>query len=90
MNRARHFGRFLSFEDASPAEFARWQQSFLWFLRKVTFACSARRTSPGWPQGPQPLLIKSPVHTARISTLLQMFPDARFIFIHRDPLEVRA
>lgn len=34
------------------------------------------------------LLLKNPVHTCRIPLLLEMFPDARFVFIHRSPYEV--
>lgn len=34
------------------------------------------------------LLLKNPVHTARIPQLLSMFPDARFVYLHRSPLEV--
>ena len=37
---------------------------------------------------PKPLLIKSPVHTARVGLLLDMFPRARFVYIHRHPLQV--
>lgn len=37
---------------------------------------------------PKPLLIKSPVHTARVKLLLQMFPKAKFIYVHRHPYEV--
>ena len=36
------------------------------------------------------LLLKNPVHTARIPLLLEMFPDARFVYLHRSPLEVFA
>ena len=31
------------------------------------------------------LLLKSPCHTARIALLLEEFPDAQFIYLHRDP-----
>ena len=34
------------------------------------------------------LLLKSPVHTARIELLNQLFPDAQFIYIHRNPYDV--
>lgn len=34
------------------------------------------------------LLIKSPVHTARVKLLLELFPDAQFIYIHRHPFDV--
>ena len=33
------------------------------------------------------LLLKSPVHTARVRILREMFPKAQFVFIHRHPLE---
>lgn len=80
MRRWRELGRLLAFEGpGAAAAFARWRPSFLWFLRKVTLRCG----------GCKPLLVKSPVHTARVRLLLDLFPQARFIFIHRHPLEVR-
>jgi hypothetical protein len=38
--------------------------------------------------GHKPLLIKSPVHTARVRRMLKLFPKAKFVFIHRHPLQV--
>lgn len=43
---------------------------------QVTLRCGGRK----------PLLIKSPVHTARVALLLKLFPRARFVYVHRDPL----
>jgi hypothetical protein len=40
-----------------------------------------------WKFG-RPLVLKSPPHTCRIRLLLRMFPDARFVHIHRDPYAV--
>lgn len=34
------------------------------------------------------MLLKNPVNTARIPLLLELFPRARFVFIHRSPYEV--
>lgn len=34
------------------------------------------------------LLLKNPVNTVRIPMLRQLFPNARFIFVHRNPYEV--
>ncbi len=34
------------------------------------------------------LLLKNPVNTARIPMLLELFPKAKFVFIHRSPYEV--
>lgn len=37
---------------------------------------------------PRPMVLKSPPHTARIHLLRTLFPDARFVHVHRDPYEV--
>lgn len=34
------------------------------------------------------LLLKNPVNTARIPMLLELFPDAKFVAVHRSPYEV--
>lgn len=36
----------------------------------------------------RPLILKSPQHTCRIRLLLELFPDARFVHIHRNPYPV--
>lgn len=54
-----------------------WQKHYLSFLKKVQFA------QPG-----QPLLLKNPANTARITILREMFPGAKFVHIHRDPYRV--
>jgi hypothetical protein len=46
------------------------------FLQKLTLKYGKR------------LIVKSPPHTGRIKLLLDMFPDARFVHIHRDPYAV--
>jgi len=38
--------------------------------------------------GGRRLLLKNPVNTARIPMLLDLFPDAKFVAIHRSPYEV--
>lgn len=65
------------FDGGDPALVARWQRQYLAFLRKVQYA------QPG-----KPLLLKNPANTARIALLREMFPDAKFIHIHRDPYRV--
>ena len=37
---------------------------------------------------PKTWSLKSPVHTASLGELLRVYPDARIVFMHRDPLEV--
>ena len=60
-----------------------WTTAFLHLLKKLTLRARIRQ-----PGSRNRLLLKSPVHTARISLLLQLFPDAQFIYIHRHPYDV--
>lgn len=39
-------------------------------------------------EGGRRLLLKNPVNTCRIPMLLRLFPNAKFVFIHRDPYAV--
>ena len=36
----------------------------------------------------KPLLLKSPAHTGRIRLLLDLYPEARFVHIHRNPFDI--
>jgi omega-hydroxy-beta-dihydromenaquinone-9 sulfotransferase len=74
--RAAHYDRFLTLRDCEPAEIARWQATLYWLVQKLTY--KHRR----------PLLLKSPCHTARIRLLLEVFPEAKFVHIHRNPYDV--
>lgn len=67
---------YLTLEGVTPAARQRWKRKLIWFLRQLTFRHRKR------------LVLKSPLHTARIRLLLEMFPDARFLHIVRDPLAV--
>jgi LPS sulfotransferase NodH len=75
--RQRHeFARYLTLDSLAAEELAEWRNTFLWFLKKVQFR---------WER---PLALKSPPHTARIRHLLDLFPQAKFVHIHRDPYRV--
>mgnify|MGYP002621691082 CR=1 FL=1 len=63
----------LTLEGLSAEERNRWKAGLEWFLKRVTV------------QDPKRIILKSPPHTARIRTLLELFPDARFVHIVRDP-----
>jgi hypothetical protein len=70
------YDRFLTFTQTDEEELREWGAALTTFLQKLT-----------WKHG-QPLILKSPFHTARIRLLLGLFPDAKFVTIHRHPLDV--
>jgi omega-hydroxy-beta-dihydromenaquinone-9 sulfotransferase len=63
----------LDLSGLSPKELARWKRTLLRFIQTLTY------------RDPRRLVLKSPTHTARIPVLLELFPDARFVHIVRDP-----
>jgi hypothetical protein len=71
-----HYEDELTFRNVAPAKVTAWKSAFVTFCKKLTL------------NDPRALLLKSPPHTARIKTILEMFPDARFVHIHRDPYRV--
>ena len=62
--------------NVPEAEVAEWQAALLGFVKKL--AC----------KNGKPLVLKSPFHTGRIRLLLDIFPEAKFVHIHRDPYAV--
>jgi hypothetical protein len=64
----------LDLHGLSPRALRRWKAALTRLLRELTFARGGRR-----------LVLKSPPHTCRIPTLVEMFPDARFVHLIRDP-----
>jgi hypothetical protein len=74
--RREYYDRYLTFRNVSKAEIEEWNKGLLWFMKKLTWKYE------------RSLLLKSPPHTARIRLLLQLFPNARFVHLHRDPYRV--
>ena len=74
--RSEYYDGHLSFRNATPEDISRWHDALVTFLRKLTLKTA------------KPLIIKSPPHTARIRLLLEMFPNAKFVHIRRNPCEV--
>ena len=69
--------RYLTFDGVPAEEVEEWKRTLHWFLRKLTFRYPGR-----------PLVLGSPAHTARIRLLLELFPKARFVHVHRNPCRV--
>lgn len=72
--RQREHEARLFLDDPQDAE--SWKRAFKRFIAKMTLKHG------------KPVLLKSPPHTARIRHLISLFPDARFVHIHRHPIEV--
>lgn len=70
------YDRYIAIDRLPNAELAAWKYRYLTFLRKLVL----------W-SGKRPLL-KNPYNTARLRILRQMFPQARFVHIYRDPYAV--
>jgi len=70
------YDRYLTLRDVPPAEVECWKKAFVKLLRKLSIKYE------------RPMVLKSPPNTGRIKLILEMFPDARFVHIHRDPYVV--
>jgi hypothetical protein len=64
-------------ENLSPKEIKEWFRSYDKLLKKALINTKGDR-----------IIIKNPVNTARIKHLLKLYPDARFLFIYRNPFIV--
>ncbi len=66
----------LELDNLSTSDRARWSSIWTSFLREVLYQREGR------------LVLKSPTHTFRLPWLVQWFPQARFIYLMRDPADV--
>ncbi|HAD60943.1 MAG TPA: hypothetical protein DCG12_17015 [Planctomycetaceae bacterium] len=70
------FWRTLDFDKLPAEEVSRWKNSLSLLMKKLTFASGKR------------IMMKSPYHLFHVPTLLEMYPDARILYIHRNPYNV--
>ena len=69
---------FLDMRNVEPRDLERWQRKLMWFVQALTY------------QHGKQLVLKSPPHTGRVSQLLKMFPNAKFVHMVRDPRKLYA
>lgn len=72
-----HISRHVLFDGATKAEIDAWKQAQDFVIRKATVLWEGRR-----------IVLKNPWNTARIPQLLELYPDAKFIHIRRNPYEL--
>jgi hypothetical protein len=76
-NAEQQYLKSIHFQDFSEEELRNWKKIYLKFMKTVTFDKSGKR-----------LILKNPPNSTRIQELLEIFPDAKFIHIYRNPYKV--
>ena len=72
------FYRNMAFKKCmTPKQYKRFCKAYLGILKKLTFAKKGKE-----------LLLKSPDNTCRVGVINEMFPNAKFIHIYRNPYRV--
>ncbi len=64
----------LSFKESDELIKDEWKHVYLTVLKKATLIMKGKR-----------LILKNPLNTYRIPVLLEMFPNAKFIYLYRNP-----
>jgi hypothetical protein len=72
-NRPPQGQEYLDLEGVPPRALAAWKKAFYGFLQQITV------------KDPRRLVLKSPPHTCRLKVLKELFPDALFVHIVRNP-----
>ncbi|TVR76722.1 MAG: sulfotransferase [Chitinophagaceae bacterium] len=72
-----YFSKYLTFEDLNPAEKEYWKASYKQLVK--TAILNTKRKN---------IVLKNPPNTGRIDTLLEIYPNAKFIHIMRNPVTV--
>lgn len=69
-------GEYFDLEAIGPEAQTHWKRMFMRWMKQLTL------------REPKRIILKSPTHTFRIKTLLELFPQARFVHIVRNPMTV--
>ncbi|MEA2071680.1 MAG: sulfotransferase [Asgard group archaeon] len=75
------YAKYKSFDNASPKDLQRWKRRYQFFIKKVALKKSNRDKR---------LVLKNPANTYRVKHLIEMYPNAKFIHLYRNPYEVYA
>lgn len=73
------YEKYVDFQECTTAEREKWKQAFSYLIKKIMLDTGGKR-----------VVVKSCTHTARVRLLLEMFPNAKFVYISRHPYEVFA
>ncbi len=70
------YPEYLDLQSLSDSERQHWKDELDNFFRRLTF------------RNPRRIVVKSPPHTARVRTLLEMYPHAKFVHLVRNPYDL--
>lgn len=76
-NAEEQYLKSIHYQGLTDDENAQWKQMYDHFMKTVIFMNNGKQ-----------LLLKDPANTARIPLLLDLYPDAKFIHIYRNPYKV--
>ena len=76
-NNRAYFDKYNLGEGISAKEYNGWKKNYMYVLKAIAYLGNNRR-----------LLLKNPNNTARIQQILDLFPKAKFVYIHRNPYQV--
>ncbi|MFT5469692.1 MAG: hypothetical protein ACI8UO_004814 [Verrucomicrobiales bacterium] len=77
-NLRQHLVQSILLEDITAEQLLEFKDAYVHLVKKVSYAA----------EGTRPVLFKNPASTSRIRLLLELFPDARFVHIVRNPHDV--
>ncbi len=78
-NYREYFEKFALLEGLSEKELAKWEQTYNDVMLQSSVCSDGKR-----------LLLKNPYNTSKMKKLLSMYPEARFVYIYRNPYDVYA
>ncbi|MCB9195099.1 MAG: sulfotransferase [Flavobacteriales bacterium] len=73
-----YYDKYNIFKGTTPKERTKWKKIYHWMLQNIAYYAGKDKT----------LLLKNPHSMGRIEVLLELYPNAKFIHIHRDPYDV--
>jgi hypothetical protein len=72
-----HYNRYLTLQDVSEEDIETMKKDMDYLIKKLSIRKRNKR-----------LVMKSPLDTARVDVLLDLYPNAKFVHISRDPYKV--
>jgi hypothetical protein len=74
-----YFFKYIRFKNISLRVLEQWKRVYYYLIKKATLNMEGKQ-----------MVLKNPANTARIKLLLDLFPNAKFIHLYRNPYTVYA